>query len=330
MTDKETVTTPDIEQLIQRLQPQLDALEQERQALRRRALRWAMVIMVLALAAAVAAGAAMASVAGPHGASVGIVPLVFGVVLLIRLAYSSQRRWRDQVAALLLPEISAELVGETEYQAQIDRIFVKPYTELKLIGAWRAGEVKHLLRGKYLGRQFEMAHANLRAGGNDSGDSAVFKGLLLRIQLNDNIEPGLSIRPNGGWWSRAFGKQSIPTGNKEFDSVFLVGTDNNNSSGAEAISRIFTSEWQRFLLDLHGKLGNMPFRDEARISAGMKYDAFYLTVSLVERGRMRTLRERPFPDVSHVLAAESGLKNHLPKLIREVGLLPLVINRLPD
>jgi len=192
--------------------------------------------------------------------------------------------------------------------------------------------VKHLLRGEYRGRRFEMAHADLRSrsSGKDSSDSEVFKGLLFRIQTQANFEPGLSIRPNFGLFVKAFGKRAIPAGNEAFDALFLVSPDDGSALDTEQLNRVLTPDWQRALVALNESLGTVPITGHPRLHAGLKYDAFYMTLTLQERGRFRTLRSRPFPDVGHVLAAESRLEHDLHKLIEDVGNIYRIIDQLPD
>ncbi len=334
MTEQTTTSAvPDPERLAEHLQPKIDELEREREATRRSAFRWFAFLGFATLGVAIAAAVFVAMQAGGAGAGFGVMPLAFGGALIVISAYRHQTRWSDRVGRVLIPEVCKALDGDIKYQAEADRSFVKPYNALEMIGPWNRGWVKHLLRGEYRGRRFEMAHADLRArssGKNSSGDSDVFKGLLFRIQTQANFEPGLSIRPNFGWLTKAFGKRVIPTGNKEFDALFLVSPDDGSALDTEQLNRVLTPDWQRALLALNETLGTVPITGEPRLHAGLKYDAFYMTLSLKERGRFRTLRSRPFPDVGHILATESSLDRDLHKLIKEIGIVYRVIEQLPD
>lgn len=333
MTENKTSATPDPDRVVERLRPRLAELEKERQATRQSAFRWFTTLGVATLVVAIAAAVAMAMQAGNAGAGIGTIPLVGGVVWIMISASRYQARWKERVGRVLIPEVCEAFDADIEYQAEADSSFVKPFNALELIGSWNRGEVKHLLRGEYRGRRFEMVHANLRSrsGGKDSSDHQVFNGLLFRVQTHENFDPGLSIRPNFGWFTKAFGKRAVPTGNEEFDSVFLVSVDDGSALDTEDLNRLLTPDWQHALLRLNEELGTMP-QGQSRLNAGLKYDAFYMALTLEEEGRsfgpIQTLRARSFPQVSHVLARESTLEQDLHQLIVDTGTFQRIIDCL--
>ena len=329
MTDSKTPDRTDSAGLVERLRPKLGELEKERQETRQSLLKLFAVIAAVTLVAVIAAAIALASVAGANAASIGVFPLIIGAIVMFKFAHSRQERWRARVARVLVPEICEQFDGEVEYQADASRDFAKPHTTLGLVGRWSRGEVRHLVRGEYRGRRFEMAYANLRAGGGNNSDSKVFKGLLLRIQTQASFEPGLCIRPNFGLFVKAFGKRAVPTGNKDFDEQFLVSTDDGQTLDSQQLNALLTPDWQQALLAINDAMGPMPITNHSRLSAGLKYDAFYMTLDLAEAGRLRNLRERPFPDVGHVLASESSLEDNLRKMVTDVGTFQRVIDQLP-
>ncbi len=332
MKVERTAKTPDLDHLVEELRPKLDDLEQDRQSMRRSALRWFTLLGTVTLVAAIAAAVAMATAAGANAAGIGVFPLVGGVVWIVISGSRYQRRWKKWVTDALMPEICQALDGDIEYRAEANHSFVKPFNALELIGRWNRGEVQHLVRGEYGGRRFEMVHAALRArsSGKDSSDTQVFDGFLFRIQVHTHFDPGLSIRPNFGWFSKAFGKRAIPTGNQEFDSVFLVSTDDGSDLDAEQLSRALTPDWQDALLALHEELGTLPY-GQPRLRAGFKYDTCYLALTLEEEGcslgPIRTQRPRPFPQVGHVLANESRLERDLRKMVADVDTFRRVIDQ---
>lgn len=330
MTDNKHPDRTDSAQLVERLQPKLAELEKERQETRQSLLKLFFVIGAVTLVAVIAAAIALASVAGANAASIGVFPLMIGVVVVLRFAHSRQERWRARVAEVLVPEICEQFDGEMEYRPDASRDFVKPYTALGLVGRWSRGEVQHMLRGEYRGRRFEMVHANLRAGGGNNSDSKVFRGFLLRIQTQANFEPGLYIRPNFGLFAKAFGKRAVPTGNKAFDERFLVSTDDGQALDSEQLDVLFPEDWRQAVLAIDEAMGPMPFTNHSRLSAGMKYDAFYMTLDLSEAGRLRSLRERSFPDVGHVLVSESKLEDNLRKMVDDVLVCSRVIDQLSE
>lgn len=328
MTDEHWPGRLESDQLVERMRPKLDELKKEHQTARQSLLRSLAVIGVVTLVAAVAVAVAAAITLDAGAAMIGLLPLMISFVVILKVTHGKQNRWRLRVAKLVLPELCKQFEGEVAYQAEADRAFVKPFTKLELAGPWGGGEVQHFMGGKYRGRQFEMVYAHLRAGGGEGGSSTLFQGLLLRIQTQTRFEPGISIRPNFGL-STAFGKRAIPTGNKAFDELFLVSADDNSLTESEQVNQVFTPNWQQALLTINDQLGPMPFTGHSRLSAGLKYDALYMMLSLDEKGRFRTLRHRPFPDAPHLLATEPSLERVLKKLINEAGIVFRVIDQLP-
>ncbi|QOC23180.1 hypothetical protein IC757_03210 [Wenzhouxiangella sp. AB-CW3] len=330
MTDRKTPDRIESDQLLERLQPKLDELEKERQETRQSLLKLFAVIGAVTLVAVIAAAVALALVTEASGALIGLFPLMIGALVMFKFADGRQKRWRARVAEALVPEICEQFDGEMEYRADASTDFVKPYTTLGLVGRWTRGEVQHLLHGEYRGRRFEMVHADLRSGGNDNNDSKVFKGFLLRIQTQASFEPGLYIRPNFGLFAKAFGKRAVPTGNKGFDDRFLVSTDDGQALDSDQLNALFTPDWQQALLAIDETMGPMPITNHSRLSAGLKYDAFYMTLDRSEVGRLRNLRERSFPDVNHLLSSESALEESLRKMVDDVLVCPRVIDQLPE
>ena len=330
MTDANPSDQKASDRLVERIEPKLADLKKELEANRRSAIRRLAVTAAVTVAAAIAVSIVMTLTLDTGASMLGIVPIFIGGVVIIRMILRQQEQWRAQVAGALLPRICEQFEGDMEYQAEADRNFVKPYTALDLVGRWTSGEVQHLIRGKYRGRQFEMVYAHLRAGSNRQGAGQVFQGLLLRIQTMASFEPGLSIRPNFGLFVKAFGKRAVPTGDEKFDSLFLVSPDDNSKLDTEQLNRLFPPEWQQALLAIHEDLGPVPISGQSRLSAGAKYDALYLAIGLEELGPMRSLRSRPFPDAGNVLTGSSALPEMVRKTVDDVLVGPRAIDRLPE
>ncbi len=334
MSEDKATETLDSDTLVERLRPNLDELERERQDRRRKALIWIGVLGGVVLAVAIASALGMARQAGAQGAGFGTFPLIFGGVLLVLLGARLNKRWQKRFGAMMIPAVLEQIDSSFDYREDADKNFVKPYSELELIGYWNRGEVQHRIDGSYQGRRFEMVHANLlnHSGGKNSSTTSVFHGLLVRIQTRNNVEPGLCIRPNFGWFAKAFGKRSVPTGNEAFDDVFLVSPDDGSDLDTEKLNQSLTPDWQEALLAINKQLG-ITAHGQPKLSAGLKYDALYLTVALYREGRsfgpFRSERSRPFPEVGNLFSSDPDLEGSLRRLIDDIGTFRRIIDRLP-
>lgn len=323
---------PDLAALADQVRPKLQPLEAHRQEMRKSTLMWATVILTIPLVAGIAASIAMATIAP-------LLVLAFvAVILAIIFVSRRQTQWADHAGEVLIPEIAASRAGDIEYQPTGDEALVKPFNALELIGHWNRGTVKHQVCGSYRGRRFEWALASLQQQSRssrkrDSSVTQVFYGLLFRIETRIQFEPGLSIRPNFGWFTKTFGKRAIPTGNKAFDAVFLVSVDDDRPFDSEQLNQLLTPEWQQALLAMHDDAGTLPY-EQPRLRAGMKYDAFYLALTLEEEGRqmgrIRTSKTRVFPDVGRLIAKESALHDKLEPVIRDIDTFRRIIDCLPQ
>lgn len=332
MTAHRSPNTPDPKRMAEDLQPKLRELEQDRLARRKSTFTMAGAMVGVLLAAGGVASITL------EMSMLVTLPLFLAVVLTLLLISRRQSAWVDHAGSKLIPEICKAYGDDIEYQKAGDKALVKPFNALELIGYWNRGTVKHVLRGEYGGHRFESGLADLRhhSSGGRKGNSStrqIFYGFLFRIQLQARIEPGLSIRPNFGWFSKTFGKRAIPTGNEAFDSVFLISVDDDSPLDTDQLNRLLTPDWQQALLDLNEDIGTLPY-NQTRLRAGLKYDTLYLALTMEEEGgqvgRVRTQRRRKFPDVGHLLAGESSLEDKLAPMIEDVGAFRRVIDRLPE
>lgn len=332
MQETKSSEQPDLATLTDRVRPSLQKLEAHRQAMRKSTLvRSGVFIGILVVAGIIAA------VAAGHSAPV-FMALFAAAILVIIYISKRQTKWADHAGSVLIPDIAGSHAEDIRYQPTADRALVKPFDALELLGQWNRVTVKHLVHGAYRGRRFEWALANLRhessgSGKRNSSVTQIFYGLMFRVQTRTRFEPGLSIRPNFGWFSKTFGKRAIPTGNEAFDAVFLVSVDDDSQLDSTQLNRMLTPEWQQALLNLHEDAGTLPY-EQTRLRAGMKYDSFYLALTMEEEGRklgrIRTSKMRTFPDVGHLMAKKSSLDSKLERIIEDVGTFRRIIDRLPD
>ncbi len=334
MTQHEHAEPLDPARLAERLRPKLDELAGERQQLRRTALQWLIIIGSIAAVLVVAGLVSLVTGSGEAAAMIGLLPVLGGSVLCLVLGVRYQARWRNRVGTVLVPEVGAALDDGVEYQAQAHGSVVDPFRALELVGPWRRGEIDHLLKGEYQGRGFEMVHASLRSGGGgkNKNQTQVFNGLLFRIQTSSNVDPGLSIGSNKSLLARTFGKRAVSTGNETFDKLFRVSVEDSSEMSTEQLNQVFTPDWQQAVLALNELLGTLK-TGEPRLRAGLKYDAFYLAVTLDHpdvSGFLKSQRHRAFPRVGNLLASEYRVEDDLESVVADIGIIGRVIEKLPD
>jgi hypothetical protein len=335
MTDKSPLNAIDPDRLIERVRPRLSELEKQRLDIRAGAIRRFAVIGVITLVVAVGVAIFAAINAGPNAAGISVFVLAGGAVWIGLLVPRAQRRWRDRAFRELMPEV-CETFGEAlEYERSVSgRDWVKPFEALELVGQWNRGGVEHHFSGEYHGTRFEMVHADLHSesgAGKNRSSVPVFYGLLFRIQIPVNVDPGLSIRPNFGWFARTFGRRAVPTGNKGFDETFLVSVEGGGQNGEGVVAQVLTPSLQQALLELNRSEGRLAF-GRPTFHAGFKYDSLYLALSRQEEGRafgpIRTERRRPFLDVGHCLSTESRLEAGVRAMVDDIGTVYRVIEAL--
>ena len=319
---------PDRESIIERLMPDVEALERWREAERKR--------LIVRYAVGVASALVLALIIGIIVGYLALLTIVLlpAAVIVLLLVSRQQKRWRVRVGARLVPAICEALGDPVEYQARADQSLARPFVELEMIKRWNRGGLTHQVHGKRGGRRFQMAFADLRlrTGGKNSSEERVFNGLLFRIQTALDIQPGLIVRPNGGELFKFFSRRSVATGNAAFDEKFLVGPDDGTDLGEAGINQLFPPEWQASVLALHESLGENALGG-VRFQLALKYDSVYLTLPLddgVKRiGALKSVGLRQFPDVNHLIIGGRPLSERLPALIDDVASYRKIIDALP-
>lgn len=335
MADPQNSNAPDPDRLIEHTRSQLVELERARLELRRKSMRLFIIIGAITIVVALALAVTMAWVAEPNAAGMAVFPLAGGAVWIGLLIPRRQRRWKERAHGELVPIVCNALDANLDYRQKVaGREFLKPFEALELVGQWNRGGAEHHFRGQHDGIRFEMVHADLHSesgAGKNRSSVPVFYGLLFRIQTPMDVDPGLSIRPHFGWFTKVFGKQAVPTGNADFDKTFLVSIEGGGEHGPEEIRRVLTPQLQQALLELNETEGRLTF-DRPTLHAGFKYDSLYLALTRQEEGRsfgpIRTERRRPFLDVGHFLASESKLEPGVRAMVDDIGTAYRVIDRL--
>jgi hypothetical protein len=333
MSNNRNSNTPDPDKLIERLQPKLQQLEQTRLDIRQKALK--QMGAIAALAIVVALVLALIIGIGTPNSGIGVFALFGGMAWIVILVPRGQKKWKEQAQRELAPIVCEAIDDNLDYQSEVSSgEFVKPFEVLELVGEWNLGGAEHHFRGQHRDMKFEMAHGDLRSSrgtGKDSGTVPVFYGLLCRVQVPLEVDPGLSIRPNFGWFSKTFGKHAVATGDEQFDKSFLVSVENNSEKGPEVIKRVLTPELRESLLTINAREGKLAY-NRPTFHAGFKYDSFYLALTFEEEGRsfgpIRTERRRHFLDVGHYLARESKLESGIKRMIDDINTIYRVIDML--
>jgi len=324
-----TIPKIDIAELIERLQPRIDAVERKRQNSRVRLIR------NLVLFAAAAVILALTLILTGAGFGFALLPLIVGVVGGLWLLQRVQKRWSASAQNELVPLICESISDDLEYGNTLDSDdFVAPFDALNLVGNWSRANLAHFLRGRHDQVRFEMVHATLEhiSRNKDSDDSAntVFHGLLCRIELPMSVDPGISIRPNFGWFIKNLASNAIPTGDAAFDETFLVTPERGAELDASQVESVLTPEWRRALLAINAQEGRLAY-DRPALAAGLKYDSLYLSLSRYEAGRLgpiKTERPQPFLAVGHVMPRQSRLVDGIETMVNDVCVIHRIIEKL--
>lgn len=320
----------DVVELIERIQPRIDAVEQERGRSRARLIR------NLVLIAAAAVILALVVLLTDAGFGLALLPLILALVAGLVLLQRAQKHWSAAAQKELVPLVCESISDDLEYRNALDSDdFVAPFDALDLVGSWSRADLAHLIRGRHHQTRFEMVHATLErvSRDKDSNDSTstVFHGLLGRVELPMSVDPGFSIRPNFGWFIKKLTPKTIPTGDAEFDETFLVTPERGAELDSSQVEAVLTPEWRRALLAINAGEGRQ-VNNRPALAAGFKYDSFYFSLSRYEVGRalgpIKTERARPFLDVGHVLARESRLVDGVETMVDDVCVIHRIIDRL--
>ncbi|WP_018936684.1 DUF6498-containing protein [Thioalkalivibrio sp. ALJ24] len=336
----ETAARPaphDAEDLVAELRPQLEELEQTRRSLRRGAiLRLVAIVLVLL----VGVNAAIYLLGGgleegleavqPFLAFASTAAVMVLVVLSFVLFRRAQQKWEREACTALVPRVAEATGRGLDYRTDVNgREWVRPWVTLGLIRHWNSGRAQHWFSGVREGLQFEAVHADLqyRSGGKNSSTEQVFSGLLFRVRTDGDVKPGVAVNPNSSVLARALSGRTVPTGDERFDEAFLAGPEEGASVDSEHVRRTLTPELREALLTLRDVHETV-----SAVSAGLKYDALYLALSLSEErrvlGPLRAMQGAPFLDVGHVLHGQSRLDAGVRAMLADLELIDRVLARL--
>lgn len=313
-----------------RVQPHVDQLERERLELRRRVMRHGVMIGVASVVLALVVFIVLRSSAP----GLAVVPLVAGAVFVIVRITRGQKQWKQRAHGELVPIICDSLDDDLQYELAVPVAnFLAPFEALNLVGNWNRDELEHYFRGEHRQLKFEMAHAELDrvSRGKNQSATTVFYGLLYRIQMPFEVETGVSIRANFGWFSKTFGRQAIATGDRKFDETFLVTLEKGAEQSEEWVRNTVAAELRQALVEINDNEGRLAYGRPA-FHAGMKYDSLYLALSRYEEGKalgsIKVERRRPFLEVGHCLASQSKLEQGMEAMIEDIRSVYRIIDRL--
>ena len=333
MSKEARAMSPQASQVVDHLRPQLAALERERQALSDRTRRLLIIIGVTSLLAAVL----LRLILGSDWGGMAILALIAGAVVAVWQLMVRQKQWEQRVLDAAIPVI-CESLGEIAYQATTSaNDFVPAFEKLGVVGTSSRRELRHYFRGKYDGTGFEFADAMLRSGSsskNSGGSTAVFQGLLFRIQLPYSVDQRLLISPRVSikLLNKRADMSEVLLADPAFDEKFVVHHELNHPDGAALAARIITPEFRQGLLELNQQEGNKAFGMGAFV-IGLMYDSLYIAKSGYQKtsaiGKIQIESPIPFLDVRFFMRSKSKLEERVGRMVEDVATVYRVIDKLP-
>ncbi len=159
-----------------RLAPRLDDLQRARSAAMRRTLIEIGLLVIIAVIGIVALNRVTEEWQRPILVAETLI-FAGGFMLISRRS----RSWRDQMFAIVMPEITG-FIGNLAYNARgPGKAFCEPFERNRLIDKGNRTLLEHHVTGTRRGTPFEVVQANI-ARTRGRSRSVVFKGLLLKVR----------------------------------------------------------------------------------------------------------------------------------------------------
>jgi hypothetical protein len=305
-----------------RIAPELDQLESERQALLNKAKQHAGIPMgIAAFLALIALWKADELTGKLVGAA---VLLALGGVLAYLLWQRQARKWGGSVADTVMPVLCDFLGGLSYDRTARLRFPVDRLQGLGMIGNHNRANMEDRIEGTYRDTEFEMVEANLVYRDTDSdGDSrnkTVFKGLLFRIGVPEQVPSDILIaRDHGGVGNKLAGMFAGSTGrgmpqvefdHEEFEKAFAVHADD-----PDAARRLMPAP---FLDNLLAIAKDESDRGTGGMTAAFQGESFYLAL----------WRNGDFLKMGSLTTPVGEIEEDLHRVFDDLALVRRIIDRL--
>lgn len=306
-----------------RIVPELERLERERQVTATRATKLA----AIPLGAAVLLGllfALSADTAVELLFAFGL-PVVFGALGAFLVWKWQERGWAGSVAQSVMPAV-CDFVGDLDYDRDATMRFPVDHARaLGVVGGFDRSELSDRMEGTYRGASFELVEARLSRRTTDSdGDSkkrTVFRGLLFRIGVPapapGRILIARDFSPIGNRLAGLFsgkagrGMPQVTMDHARFEEAFEVHADD-----PEAARAYLPPAFLDNLLAIGEKEGGRT--GVKGMTAAFQDRSFYLALA----------RDDDFMAMGRLHRPVGGLEEDLHKVFGDIALVRRIIDRL--
>lgn len=310
-----------------RIVPELDRLERERQRLLSRAKLHAGIPLGIAL---LLAGLTLWRSNDLQGGLIGAgVLVVLGGIVAFLLWRRQADRWGGEVARSVMPVI-CEFLGDLAYDRDARKRFPLDRVQgLGVIGSFNRSQLSDRLEGRYRDTDFELVEARLKKRtrtSNSKGDSesrtrTVFDGILFRIGVPEPVSTNILISRELGSIGNKLGEmlafgtgRSMPKvefDHAEFEAAFEVYADDPAAARA-----IMPPAFLDRLLEIgRDEGGDKGLRG---MKAGFQSENFYLALD----------RDGDFLAMGALTRPVAGIEDDLHAAFEDLALVRRIIDRL--
>ncbi|MBO9465955.1 DUF3137 domain-containing protein [Tropicibacter sp. R15_0] len=225
-----------------RIEPELNMLETQRQSMRKEGQRNFWIIMGIGIAISIAAFFLLQG----HDWQPMIMFAGIGGGFFVAMIGKNRATggWSSTINDVIMPPV-CDFVGDMHYDRYAGKGFgLSRFTSLKLVANYDDASLEDRIEGTYNGVDYAMVEATLTKESTDSDgdstDSTVFRGLLFRISLlNDAPCPILITKDYGKLGNRFAGMFSggkgrgmprVETGHPEFERFFELHADHGEAA----------------------------------------------------------------------------------------------------
>ncbi len=229
---------------------EIDALEQERQALHKKITR-----QVKISGGALVAVALLLAVFTSADAQLMIPLLMLGGTGILLYSCWQSARLRQRAKRQLMDKLCGDL--GLAHALTVDKEKVKKFENLGLLPSYSRARPSDYIHGETLaGHRFELIDVELiRSGGKDSSDTTVFSGLLIHVDSQSSIKDQILIKKRSG--IKALNpfesRNKVTLESDEFSAIYDV-----YASDQVAARRLLTPRIMEECVALDRKTGGTP------------------------------------------------------------------------
>ena len=310
----------------ERVAPELDRLEAERQALLATAKQR---LGIVAAAWAVLSALAVWSGTGDVWVAPVVLALFAGVAGYF-IWNSLARRWGGSLAAAVMPAV-CDFLGDLSYDREArDRFPLDRAVALGLIDEHNRVSLQDRLEGRYRETEFEVVEAHLRrrtrGGGEDQDtkETTVFKGLLFRISTPEPAPTPILIARDhgtlgnaiGSFFAEGFGRKmpKVEVDHPEFETHFELHAE-DAAAARDYLPPAFLDNLLAIAREESDRAGDRAMKG---MTAGFQRDSFYLALA----------RDAEFLEMGGLTQPVADVAPEVHKVFHDIALVRRIIDRL--